>query len=158
MKQMTWHFYLAGTTIASCLLFALFVAGVRCSLYDPHLFPTSGPYFEGWYFRFIDFTNRRSFATLFGKVLPKEVRQYSTVFIHLLGGALFNLGNGAIYRTTKKGRGAVVDPMLLVRLVWSIKHFNESSTVAEWKRFYKNHLLEIFRPTKKREVFGIHDH
>lgn len=28
--------------------------------------------FIGWYFRFLDFENNRSFATLFGAVLPKD--------------------------------------------------------------------------------------
>jgi len=60
--------------LATTVLSFLFVPALG-SLYDPHLFPSSGPFFEGWYFRFIDHVNRRSFATLFGKVLPKDELQ-----------------------------------------------------------------------------------
>ncbi|XP_072046750.1 uncharacterized protein [Amphiura filiformis] len=38
--------------------------------YDPHVYPSKGPFFEGWYARIIDTENSRSFGVLFGRVLP----------------------------------------------------------------------------------------
>lgn len=43
---------------------------VTGSLYNPHLFPQSGPFFEGWYLRITDFNNDDSIGLLFGSVLP----------------------------------------------------------------------------------------
>ncbi|XP_076453412.1 uncharacterized protein LOC143288636 isoform X2 [Babylonia areolata] len=38
--------------------------------YDPHLFPATGPFCEGWYMRLVDSTQRVSIGFLFGQVLP----------------------------------------------------------------------------------------
>eukprot|EP01097_Dermamoeba_algensis_P001696 TRINITY_DN1638_c0_g1_i2.p1 TRINITY_DN1638_c0_g1~~TRINITY_DN1638_c0_g1_i2.p1 ORF type:complete len:386 (-),score=66.37 TRINITY_DN1638_c0_g1_i2:77-1234(-) len=44
---------------------ALSLSGVaQCSEYDPHIFPTHGPWFEGWYTRIIDIQNHRSVAVI----------------------------------------------------------------------------------------------
>lgn len=40
------------------------------SLYNPHLFPEDGPFFEGWYMRGSDLNSGDSFGLLFGSVLP----------------------------------------------------------------------------------------
>lgn len=46
--------------------------------YDPHLFPTQGPFVEGWYSRIIDFESNHSFGILFGQVMArKEGRHFS---------------------------------------------------------------------------------
>ncbi|XP_064637307.1 uncharacterized protein LOC135493709 [Lineus longissimus] len=41
------------------------------SYYNPHVYPERGPFFEGWYIRITDHTDRQSLAVLFGKVLKK---------------------------------------------------------------------------------------
>ncbi|XP_054766754.2 uncharacterized protein LOC129273769 isoform X1 [Lytechinus pictus] len=43
----------------------------NASHYDPHLYPSTGPFFEGWYTRLTDTDNNRSFGVLFGRVLPR---------------------------------------------------------------------------------------
>ena len=45
-------------------LFVLF-AFINCNLYDPHLFPETGPFVEGWYTRLIDNSSAHSFGLLF---------------------------------------------------------------------------------------------
>lgn len=55
-----------------CWLFTS--GGIYASLYDPHLFPEQGPFFEGWYMRVTDFDSRDSFGLLFGSVLPDTGR------------------------------------------------------------------------------------
>lgn len=42
---------------------------VKANQYDPHLFPSEGPFIEGWYSRIIDFESNHSFGILFGQVL-----------------------------------------------------------------------------------------
>jgi len=58
--------------IVSSLLLVFLLTPSSANQYDPHLYPRSGPFFEGWYFRFIDFDNKRSFGSLFGTVLPQD--------------------------------------------------------------------------------------
>ena len=45
---------------------------VTGSLYDPHLFPDSGPFFEGWYLRITNYDTDDSVGLLFGQVLPSS--------------------------------------------------------------------------------------
>ena len=52
-------------------MYSLFVC-VAGSLYNPHLFPQSGPFFEGWYIRITDFDTEDSVGLLFGHVLPSS--------------------------------------------------------------------------------------
>lgn len=40
------------------------------SLYNPHLFPATGPFFEGWYTRISNTDSGASFGVIFGNVLP----------------------------------------------------------------------------------------
>ncbi|KAL4224032.1 hypothetical protein ACF0H5_017489 [Mactra antiquata] len=47
------------------------------SLYDPHLFPQKGPFFEGWYMRIIDYDSNQSYGLLFGSVLPTDSHNVS---------------------------------------------------------------------------------
>lgn len=47
------------------------------SLYDPHLFPEAGPFFEGWYMRISDFDTGDSIGLLFGSVLPSSPKNIS---------------------------------------------------------------------------------
>ena len=55
------------------------------SLYDPHVSPVRGPFFEGWYMRFTDTPNQRTFGVLFGHVVPQNVENSSnTVFMGLI--------------------------------------------------------------------------
>ena len=42
------------------------------SLFDPHIIPKVGPFFEGWYNRITDLTSGDSFGVLFGHVVPKN--------------------------------------------------------------------------------------
>ncbi|KAL3859385.1 hypothetical protein ACJMK2_009608 [Sinanodonta woodiana] len=56
----------------SCLLFLLLTVGLNGNHFDPHLFPKTGPFFEGWYMRITDFDRRDSLGILFGQVLPKQ--------------------------------------------------------------------------------------
>ena len=44
------------------------------SLYNPHVFPNQGPFFEGWYIRFTDSDQNRTFGFLFGKVVPEDTK------------------------------------------------------------------------------------
>ncbi|XP_052798495.1 uncharacterized protein LOC128230345 [Mya arenaria] len=44
------------------------------SLYDPHPFPSEGPFFEGWYTRILNLDSRESLGLLFGSVLPDAKR------------------------------------------------------------------------------------
>lgn len=45
---------------------------VKGNQYDPHLFPSEGPFMEGWYSRIIDFESNHSFGILFGQVLLRR--------------------------------------------------------------------------------------
>ena len=45
---------------------------VQSNQYDPHLFPSNGPFVEGWYSRIVDFESNHSFGILFGRVLPRK--------------------------------------------------------------------------------------
>ena len=54
--------------INGCIL-CLCVTG---SLYNPHLFPESGPFFEGWYLRITNYDTDESVGLLFGQVLPSS--------------------------------------------------------------------------------------
>ena len=57
------------------------------NLYDPHVYPNRGPFFEGWYARLTDPENSRSFGVLFGRVLPSSndnISAYSTTYLGFL--------------------------------------------------------------------------
>ena len=57
----------------------------RANYYDPHVFPSRGPFFEGWYLRLSDPTHNASFGVLFGKVLPDDPAEAANLtFIGLL--------------------------------------------------------------------------
>ena len=61
------------------------ILGANANYYDPHKFPSRGPFFEGWYLRVSDPTRDASFGVLFGKVLPEEPAEAETLaFIGLL--------------------------------------------------------------------------
>ena len=45
---------------------------VTGSLYNPHLFPKAGPFFEGWYLRITNYDTDDSIGLLFGQVLPES--------------------------------------------------------------------------------------
>ena len=45
---------------------------VQGNLYDPHVYPMVGPFFEGWYCRLSEKNGNKSYGFLFGKVLSKE--------------------------------------------------------------------------------------
>lgn len=54
------------------ILFGVILETTFGSLYDPHLFPSLGPFFEGWYLRITDFDKKQSLGLLFGSVLPEK--------------------------------------------------------------------------------------
>ncbi|XP_053375726.1 uncharacterized protein LOC128545959 [Mercenaria mercenaria] len=58
--------------VFTCFLAVLAVKVTSASLYDPHMFPDKGPFFEGWYMRVSDLYSRDSFGLLFGSVLPSS--------------------------------------------------------------------------------------
>ena len=68
------------------LLHALFLVDTTdANQYDPHVIPTKGPYFEGWYTRIVDFDHDISFGALFGMVLPQNTyRSRNLVYAGLL--------------------------------------------------------------------------
>ena len=47
------------------------IKAVFSSLYDPHIVPKDGPFFEGWYVRITDFDKTDSLGLLFGNVVPE---------------------------------------------------------------------------------------
>ena len=53
------------------VLSSLLIATCYANLYDPHVYPVNGPFFEGWYARITDSDSERSLGVLFGRVLPK---------------------------------------------------------------------------------------
>lgn len=60
---------------ALCALFTGLISQVvlvNGNQYDPHLFPSEGPFMEGWYTRIIDFESNHSFGILFGQVLTRS--------------------------------------------------------------------------------------
>ncbi|KAH3883255.1 uncharacterized protein LOC127834112 [Dreissena polymorpha] len=59
------------SSIGIGLLLSLTIHNVCGSLYDPHVFPDTGPFFEGWYLRINDYDNEGSVGLLFGHVLPE---------------------------------------------------------------------------------------
>ena len=59
---------MAAVLLLLCMCFPCVV----CNLYDPHEFPDTGPFVEGWYARIIDDLSSNSFGLLFGKVLPRN--------------------------------------------------------------------------------------
>lgn len=54
------------------VLLSVEVLGITASLYDPHLYPSKGPFFEGWYIRITDYEKDESLGVLFGRVLPRD--------------------------------------------------------------------------------------
>ena len=54
------------------------------SLYDPHVIPTQGPFFEGWYLRILDLERQDSLGLLFGNVLPANSSNDPLVVMSLL--------------------------------------------------------------------------
>ncbi|XP_064637348.1 uncharacterized protein LOC135493736 [Lineus longissimus] len=60
------------SSLLSTLLLSAFMLGITASLYDPHLYPKKGPFFEGWYIRITDYEKDESLGVLFGKVLPRD--------------------------------------------------------------------------------------
>ena len=55
------------------------------SQYDPHVYPASGPFFEGWYTRITDISSGQSFGVLFGEVLRnKNDSSVPTTYIGLI--------------------------------------------------------------------------
>lgn len=64
------HIYFALCALFTGLISQ--VALVNCNQYDPHLFPSEGPFMEGWYSRIIDFESNHSFGILFGQVLMRK--------------------------------------------------------------------------------------
>ena len=61
-----------GKTAASALLVIICLLATECqgNQYDPHLYPSNGPFFEGWYLRLVDKAKKISLGFLFGRVLP----------------------------------------------------------------------------------------
>ena len=57
-------------TVVTIIVLQAFVKAASANLYDPHVYPNKGPFFEGWYARLTDAENSRSFGVLFGRVLP----------------------------------------------------------------------------------------
>jgi len=93
------------------------------SLYDPHLIPEEGPFFEGWYLRITDVNKGDSIGLLFGNVLPdsqatltgplvfasilrRECTSYGTCRLVSVNGK-FNTSDLSI---TVKGQDVSVDP------------------------------------------------
>lgn len=53
--------------------------------YNPHVYPDKGPFFEGWYIRFIDFQRHSSFGCLWGRVLPEDQQKANNLaFVGLI--------------------------------------------------------------------------
>ena len=61
-----------GKAAASASLVILCLLATEChgNQYDPHLYPSNGPFFEGWYVRLVDKAQKVSLGFLFGRVLP----------------------------------------------------------------------------------------
>ncbi len=49
------------------------------NLYDPHVTPKEGPYFEGWYWRLVDHSKEHSFGLLYGYVVPEDPEEASNL-------------------------------------------------------------------------------
>ena len=62
------------------IVFTLCIHQALC-YYGPHLFPSQGPFFEGWYIRIIDFSSNQSFGLLFGKVLPENAEELKNLAV-----------------------------------------------------------------------------
>ncbi|KAL8562563.1 hypothetical protein ACOMHN_045828 [Nucella lapillus] len=62
------------TLTALCILglWCVLTPGGHGNQYDPHLYPSTGPFFEGWYMRLLDRAQRVSIEFLFGRVLPAD--------------------------------------------------------------------------------------
>ncbi|XP_074642168.1 uncharacterized protein LOC141899642 [Tubulanus polymorphus] len=63
---------------------SVFTVLVNSNLYDPHVYPRRGPFFEGWYIRITDEANSRSVAVLFGLVLPGSTSNGKPAMISFL--------------------------------------------------------------------------
>jgi len=50
----------------------LLIEIIQANLYNPHVYPMVGPFFEGWYCRLTSKDSNKSYGFLFGKVLAKE--------------------------------------------------------------------------------------
>ena len=61
-----------------CVVVIVVINDGHASQYDPHLYPPTGPFFEGWYTRLTDTDSDRSFGVLFGRVLPTNNQSPST--------------------------------------------------------------------------------
>ncbi|KAK7088546.1 uncharacterized protein [Littorina saxatilis] len=62
-----------GTPAATCLLIlCLLATGCHGNQFDPHLYPSNGPFFEGWYVRLMDPAQQFSLGFLHGRVLPAK--------------------------------------------------------------------------------------
>ncbi|KAK7483725.1 hypothetical protein BaRGS_00025046 [Batillaria attramentaria] len=64
---------ISSSSLATCLLVGiLLAASCHGNQFDPHLYPKTGPFFEGWYLRIIDDAQELSLGLLFGRVLPSD--------------------------------------------------------------------------------------
>ncbi|XP_046556285.1 tocopherol cyclase, chloroplastic-like [Haliotis rubra] len=63
------------------LLFSLYILQVVANQFSPHLFPPTGPYFEGWYMRLLDVQSGQSIGLLFGHVLPNTRTDLTTPLV-----------------------------------------------------------------------------
>ncbi|XP_022093235.1 uncharacterized protein LOC110980656 [Acanthaster planci] len=57
------------------LVHVLFFQFGIANQYDPHVYPSIGPFIEGWYARLTDTSTPQSFGVLFGRVLPKPTAE-----------------------------------------------------------------------------------
>lgn len=63
---------MAAELTFAILVLQTFIVSIRTNQFDPHVFPSEGPFFEGWYIRLTDFSINQTFGVLFGSVLPKD--------------------------------------------------------------------------------------
>ncbi|XP_070576713.1 uncharacterized protein [Ptychodera flava] len=73
--------------VANIFLLIAFIQSIAYgSLYDPHVFPTHGPFMEGWYCRLIDGHIKQSFGVLFGSVSPKSGTplKYPSIYVGII--------------------------------------------------------------------------
>ena len=95
---------------------------VKGNQYDPHLFPSEGPFVEGWYSRIIDFESNHSFGILFGQVLLRSQGPHFNYYHQNILSFIHSKGDGssmesfAVYpsnddiEVTVRGKPVMSDP------------------------------------------------
>lgn len=122
---------------------------IKGNQYDPHLFPSEGPFMEGWYSRIIDFESNHSFGILFGQVLLRSQGSHFSYYPQNMLSFIHSKGDGssmesfAVYpssddiEVTVRGKPVTSDPDFKspANFEWKVKQYGYFRVTENETRF-----------------------